>query len=135
MFVVIENVDFAISTFCNHTVIFTELNTISLQEFPSNKSGKNLNIIVQSAPHYKKIGTMLLNDKNGAIVEGIAMRCTPESIMTEIYEKWLQNNASWEDLIQCLKKCGLNVIAQDIEGGLGNVSGISESVLFLWNLH
>ena len=132
MSAVIENVDFAISS---HTVIFTELNMISLREFPSNKSGENLNIIVESAPHYKRIGTLLLNDKNGAIVLGIEKRCTPESIMTEIYEKWLQKNASWEGLIQSLKKCDLNVIAQDIEGGLGNVSGISESVLFLWNLH
>ena len=59
-------------------------------------------------------------------MQGIAedMRCTPERIMTKIYEKWLGKNASWEGLIQSLKDCDLNVIAQDIEDGLGNVSGM-----------
>ena len=108
-------------------MFFTELNTISLRKFPSkNKSGEKLNIIVESAPHYKEIGTLLLNDKKGNIVQGIAeeMRCTPKRIMTKIYEKWLEKeNASWKGLIQSLRDCDLNVIAQDIEDGLGNVSG------------
>ena len=109
----------------DHTVVFfTELSTISLRKFPSNKSGEKLNIIVESAPHYKEIGTLLLNDKKGNIVQGIAeeMRCTPERIMTKIYEKWLGKNATWKGLIQCLRDCDLNTIAQDIEDGLGNVS-------------
>ena len=83
---------------------------------------------------------MLLKDGDGTVVQGIAdeMRCTPERIMTKIYEKWLEKkskNASWEDLIQRLKDCGLNTIAQDIKDGLGDNSGIPDSVLFLWNLN
>lgn len=118
----------------NTLFFFTELSAISLRKFPGT-SGENLNIIVETAPHYKEIGTILLNDKRGNVVQGIAeeMRCTPERIMTRIYEKWLGKKVSWEDLIQCLKDCELYVVAEEIEDGLGNVSGnFLLSLLLKW---
>ena len=95
-----------------------------LQKFKC-KDGKEMNIIVQTAPNYKKIGTFLLNDENGQIVEGIA-RQLPfplELTMTRIYEKWLLGGGTWEKLVKCLKDCGLNVLAGDIEDGLKRFSG------------
>ena len=97
---------------------------IVLRKFP-HEDGEEMNIIVETAPHYKDIGTFLLNDGKGSIVQGIAeeMRCTPERIMTKIYEKWLGKDASWEKLMQCLKDCELNVLADDIKKGLETFSG------------
>ena len=98
---------------------------VVLQKF-KRKDGEEMNIIVETAPDYKKIGTFLLDDKNGRIVEGIA-KALPfplEEIMTKIYEKWLLYGGTWEKLIQCLRDCQLNALAGDIEDGLKKFSGI-----------
>lgn len=61
-----------------------------------------------------------MNDKKGNIVSGIANELlhSPNDIMTQIYEKWLNEDGSWEKLIKCLKDCKLKVLAGDIEDGL-----------------
>ena len=96
-----------------------------LPKFPC-KNGKQKNIIEETAPHYKDIGTFLLHDERGNIVKGIEgeLRNTPVMIMTDIYEKWLvQYGGTWKELIQCLRDCELTVLAGNIEDGLEKSSG------------
>ena len=94
---------------------------MTLENFPFKIRGKNLDIIQQTAPHYKTIGTLLLDDGNGAIVSGIekANAYKPEPTMREIYEKWVNTyGGSWERLIECLRSRQLNVLAKDIDNAL-----------------
>lgn len=91
----------------------------TLQDFTC-KDGKKIDIITQTAPHYWEIGIVLLNDESGAVVQGIADQHTAAAYcMTEIYKKWLGKDGVWKNLIACLQKCQLNVLAEEIKAGVG----------------
>ena len=77
----------------------------------------------QSAPRYRDIGILLLNDRYGAIVEGIEVsaRGDPLVAVDQIYAKWIRTDVdcSWEKLTQCFRDCGLNSPASTIEQHFG----------------
>ena len=73
---------------------------------------------------YSKMGVFLLKDETGAIVE--ALECKhmrdAENINMAIFSLWLQGKGAqpvaWSTLIEVLRKIGMCVLADDIEGGL-----------------
>ena len=94
---------------------------MTLENFPFKIRGNNLDIIQQTAPNYESLGTLLLDDGNGAIVSGIqrANADKPVPTMREIYKAWVnKGGASWNRLIQCLRMRQLNVLADDIDNTL-----------------
>ena len=80
---------------------------------------KTLNVIQEVAPHYTTIGTYLLKDDNGAIVDGIHMGKMGNVVRTteEIFYQWLQGGAgpTWNVLVKCLRHAGLNPLAKQID--------------------
>ena len=80
----------------------------------------------QTAARYRDIGILLLNDRNGAIVDGIEVsaRGDPLVAVDMIYTKWIREDVdcSWKKLTQCFRDCGLNSLASDIEQHFGLTS-------------
>ena len=93
----------------------------NLDLLPVRVRGQRVRILRQSAARYKEIGSYLLNDKDGAIVATLEYLREPEKILREIFSRWLQNDTehSWEHLVQCLRRCELNGLADDVETALG----------------
>ena len=65
-------------------------------------------------------GTFLLNDKTGSQVNNIKKAChyDPEDIVMTILEEWLTGNGrpcTWRTLIETLRDCDLNGLANQIE--------------------
>ena len=70
--------------------------------------------------HYRKFGTLLLNDKKGNQVDIAEKSChyQPDHIVTIILRKWLQERptpVTWSNLIQVLRDCCLQGLAQYVE--------------------
>ena len=69
---------------------------------------------------YRKFGTLLLNDKTGCLVDIAEKSChyQPDDIVTSILRKWLQEGptpVTWSNLIQVLRDCCLQGLAQYVE--------------------
>ena len=68
---------------------------------------------------YDSFGTFLLNDTTGYKMEVIENdRQGAEDITRTILKKWLKGggvSVSWESLIKVLRKCGLSLLAKQIE--------------------
>ena len=99
-------------------------------DFPCTINGGK-NIISRVAVRYRFLCTFLLKDEQGARLANIDRQASyiPEDAMHNIFTLWLQEDTecSWEKLISSLRKCGLHVVAQDIEDALGDPP--SEGVL------
>ena len=72
-----------------------------------------------AAGDYHRFGMHLLNDENGVEVDVIVKDYTyegVESITRAILKKWLTSDASrtYQQLIECLNKSGLNAVAKHI---------------------
>ena len=70
--------------------------------------------------HYRKFGTLLLNDKKGNQVDIAEKSChyQPGDIVTSILRKWLQEEpmpVTWDNLTQVLRDCCLQTLAQYVE--------------------
>ena len=79
----------------------------------------HIRIVEESAVKFMDIGTLLLGDRTGAIVRGIAKTARGEQLeaVRMIYEKWMQEDKdhSWKKLIQCFRDVELNFLARDLE--------------------
>ena len=97
-------------------------NLITLTKM-TTRAGTEIKVIENSANHYKNIGRNLLNDRYGERVETIekTMRGDGESIIHEIYKKWVREdkNCSWVTLAECFRDCNLHRLASDIEQHFG----------------
>ena len=96
---------------------------MDLQHFPYGKEFKGgRNIVSRIAMEYRCIGTQLLNDVDGSIVRTIHMTTSHvvKDTMYEIFYEWLQKDTecSWQKFIECLDRCELYVLANDIEDAL-----------------
>ena len=81
---------------------------------------RKLNIIQDVAPHYTNIGTYLLKDNDGTIVDGIRLSKMGDVVRVteEIFSQWLQGgavSATWDTLIKCLRHAGRNPLAKQID--------------------
>ena len=85
----------------------------------SRREKGDINIIELSATKYKEIGTILLKDKYGAVIENIEMSVMrgPKEAIRQIYTQWIRQDehCSWLTLTRCLRDCELNTLAFDIE--------------------
>ena len=79
----------------------------------------DLRILDRSAVKYRDIGTILLNDESGAIVDAIALNSmgNPIEAVRMIYTRWVREDEdhSWKKLIRCFRDVQLNSLARDIE--------------------
>ena len=96
-----------------------------------------IHIIEDSAGKFMGIGTILLHDRGGTRVKNIAasVRGNQVEAVCEIYRQWMQEDVdySWTKLTQCLRQCGLNVLASQIEQHFGLPS--SEGILSIYTSH
>ena len=70
--------------------------------------------------HYRKFGTLILNDKKGNQVEIAEISChyQPDEIVTSILRKWLQEGptpVTWDNNIQVLRDCDLQTLADYVQ--------------------
>ena len=89
----------------------------------STSEGEGINIIQDSANSYRRIGTILLNDRYGNrvdIIEG-DLKQKREEIITEVYKEWIKEDPgySWTTLTECFRSCNLNCLAYNIEQHFG----------------
>ena len=87
------------------------------------RTGKSINIIEETAHAYRKIGTILLNDRRGVRVDSLEMdeNWKTKEIMRRIYKQWIAEDEhySWTTLTECLRACSLNTLASTIEEHFG----------------
>ena len=85
-----------------------------------------LNIPQQISTKYKQFGVILLEDGEGALVDGIAHKNfnDPEEINIDILTQWLRGKGrkpvTWRTMMNTLEEIGLKTMAEDI--GLALVS-------------
>ena len=86
-------------------------------------TGEVLNIIEETAHAYRKIGTLLLNDRRGVRVDAFEMNenWKSDKIVRFIYKQWIAEDEhhSWTTLTECLRDCHLNTLASTIEQHFG----------------
>ena len=80
----------------------------------------NLEITVRVGVKYEMFGIFLLDDNAGNRVDIIKEDChnNPEKITTAILKEWLRGKGigvSWKNLIETLRKCKINSLADQIE--------------------
>ena len=96
----------------------------------STAEGRSVRIIERSASKYRDIGTILLKDDTGAVVQAIqeTARDNPVEAVRMIYEKWIQEDEdhSWKKLAKCFRDVQLNPLARDIEQHFGLPSPSSD---------
>ena len=83
----------------------------------------NFNTPAQVGTSFLKFGTLLLKDETGTQVKNIdhELRGNPESINERILHYWLQGRGlpvTWETLINTLRACSLNELANKIEASI-----------------
>ena len=98
---------------------------------PRNQSSENLSLPTlikfdvpeQVGTKFRKFGILLLEDQNGTQVDSIddEFRGNTERINTKILQCWLQGkglSVSWEALLNTLRACSLNELANQIESSM-----------------
>ena len=83
-------------------------------------------IVQKIAPHYKKFGIMILNDKDGSIVDCTEMNHPKDAYSTAlaILRKWMNRigePVTWQALVANLKKIGCAEMAKTIQDGLAEL--------------
>lgn len=90
----------------------------------STITGDTINVMSRVGHECKKLGYILLNDSDGAIVDQITDDCNhkAEKIMTEIMKRWIRGKGkqpvTWETLIKALRTIGLTELASCVEKSL-----------------
>ena len=83
----------------------------------------DISIIEETAHAYRKIGTILLNDRRGVRVDTFEIdeNWKSHKIMRGIYRQWIVEDEyhSWTTLTECLRDCNLNTLAFIIEQHFG----------------
>ena len=106
-----------------------------LQKIPVKDGYKD--IVGEIQNDYERLGSLLLNDRNGVEVKGIttAEDNDPVKITTEILRRWLLGKGilpvTWQTLIKCLREAELNTAADYIEAEFsskGNWVAVDELV-------
>ena len=85
------------------------------------RSGTKIEVIKSVAPDWKQVGILLDFDEYGSNLDSIEKKCSlnPDECCMEMLKQWLQGKASrkptWKDLIDILKDCELNTVAEELE--------------------
>lgn len=90
---------------------------IILEKYP-HPSG-NINIMEEVVPECRRLGNILLKSPNGVRVSNIEMNNphNVKDVVYDIFKTWLSEDAdaTWSNLVKCLKDANLNSLAKDIE--------------------
>ena len=82
--------------------------------------GKKIKIIETIAPKWQKLGDQLEFDEFSTKLESIRMKSLndPEACCREMFKHWLMGNGvrpcSWRKLIELLKDCDFDVLAEQV---------------------
>ena len=99
-------------------------------------SSGNISIIEETAHAYRKIGTILLNDRRGVKVDAFEIdeNWKSRKIMRGIYKQWIAEDEhhSWTTLTECLRDCNLNSLASTIEQHFGLPSPVQTKGIILY---
>jgi hypothetical protein len=90
------------------------------KEKPSLPKCHLLNIPETVGAEYRRFGTILLNDGNGTLVDAIEHDCNYQChrISSKILQKWILGTGkppTWRVLVETLRDCKLNVLADQIQ--------------------
>ena len=83
--------------------------------------GKDIKIIARASVNFQQIGARLLKDDHGNKVDNIQSKTkSNEDAMREVFCQWLREDdqSSWGKLIQCLRKCDCERLADEIDHAL-----------------
>ena len=88
-------------------------------------NGSTLRIINEIGVHYEQLGTLLLRDKSGKLMEIIDEdeQKVSKKIM-RVFREWLEGRGlkpTWGTLLQVLKKMKLDTLAENIACGLNHM--------------
>ena len=92
-------------------------------EQPSLPLLYKFNVPEQVGTNFKKFGTLLLKDETGIKVDNIEEELwrKPDRINAKILQYWLQGKGlpvTWESLLDTLRTCSLNELADQIQSSL-----------------
>ena len=79
------------------------------------------NVVEEIGTKYRTLGTLLLKDRTGAIVDAIELKhhYTAESISFDILKRWIQGKGmrpvAWKTLVGVLRDIKMRTLADDIE--------------------
>ena len=77
-----------------------------------------INIIQRIGTNYPTLGTFLLNDGTGQLVDALNQEAKAEDITKAIFTKWLKRvgrtPVSWSTLVSVLRESSLHVLADEI---------------------
>jgi len=82
---------------------------------------KRINVPQQIGTNFMKFGILLLEDENGARIQGIVHDCrgNSEQITMTILQEWIAGQGklpvSWDTLIEVLQDIDLGTLADEIE--------------------
>ena len=85
---------------------------------------QDINIVEGIGAEWDKVGTALLDDKDGTIIPAIALEHgnNAERINTEILRRWIQGNGipdrTWKGLLCVLRRVRRNMLANSVEEAL-----------------
>ena len=99
-----------------------------LYSLKRNDNGNDVRIIDRIGTDYRELGTKLLIDEDGEVMETIihdAMRRTRE-ITESVFKRWIKGKGStpvsWKQLVDTLRDVGLKELAKDIVDALNTMS-------------
>lgn len=96
----------------------------NLEQFPYKIGERqSFNIIAATAPFYRELATLLLDDRS--VAEISSEYRDPYDAMRAVFQKWMStgDDVSWKKLIGCLHDSRLNVLADKLAKSLGD-SGV-----------
>ena len=99
-----------------------KLTVSNLHSLSHPNGGKDIKIIARASVKFRQIGARLLKDDYGNKVANIRSKTdNNEDAMYEIFCQWLREDTqrSWKKLIQCLRKCECEPLADEIVCALG----------------
>ena len=89
-----------------------------------NRTGERINIMQRVGTQYTDLGLILLNDKDGSIVEQITSeyQLNAVNIMREILKRWIRGEGkqpvTWKTLTDTLTAIGLTELVKSIQESL-----------------
>lgn len=84
----------------------------------------HIDLTTQIGTAYRKFAIFLLNDANGAIIDGLETRHLKDAtdINTAVFTKWMEGTnrvaVTWDWLVESLRNADLHELANTVESGL-----------------
>ena len=86
------------------------------------RAGETINIMQRVGTQYTDLGLILLNDKDGSIVEQITSEYQLNGITREILKRWIRGEGkqpvTWKTLTDALVAIGLTELVKSIQESL-----------------